>query len=420
MRDILIKNAAQLVTPTGSTRKCGKEMSELRILEDAAVLIREGNIERVGTTEEVLKDLDLTGLEVLDASGKTILPGFVDSHTHFVFGGYRDNEYNMRLEGASYVEIMEAGGGIKSTVAATRNASAEELSRTGAKRLDSMLSYGVTTVEGKSGYGLDLETETKQLEVMAELAKTHPLDIVMTYMGAHDIPVEYAGKAGEYIDFIIEKGLPSAVGIAEFADIFTEKGVFSIEDSRRMLLAARQMGFKLKMHADEIVQLGGSELAAEVGAVSADHLLKASDEGIDRMIESGVVMTLLPSTAFSLKETYASARKMIDRGGAVALGSDFNPGSCHTNSIPLMIALSTIYMKMTIEEVITALTLNGAAAVDRADRVGSLEPGKLGDVLILDAPTYKHLSYTIAVNLVEKVIKAGRQVYDRTLAYDIK
>ncbi|MDO5689280.1 MAG: imidazolonepropionase [Tissierellia bacterium] len=417
MKDIVIVHAEQLVTPTGKTKRCGKEMNELQVIEDAAVFIQDGRIAAVGPTEEVIKGIDLDRTDQIDAKGKTILPGFVDCHTHFVFGGYRDNEYNMRLEGATYVEIMEAGGGIKSTVKATREASFEELYEAGRKRLNSMLSYGVTTVEGKSGYGLDINTENKQLDVMAKLDQDHPMDVVRTYMGAHDIPEEYKGREGDYIDFLIAEGLPAAKGKAEFADIFTEQGVFSVEESRRYLQAAKDMGYGLKVHADEIVRIGGAELAGEMGAISAEHLLKASDEGIQKMIEAGVVCALLPSTAFSLQEDYARGRYMIDQGAAVALGSDFNPGSCHTNSIPLMIALATIYMKMTVEETITALTLNGAAAIGRADQVGSLEVGKKGDVILLDAPAYKHLSYTIAVNTVEKVIKEGMLVYDKTCAY---
>ncbi|WP_425538796.1 imidazolonepropionase [Microaceticoccus formicicus] len=419
MSNIIIKNATQLATPVGDSKRCGSEMSELLVIEDAALIIEDGKIVKVGKTSDVLNGVDEVNYEVIDATGKTIMPGFVDSHTHFVFGGYRDDEFNKRLMGVSYMEIMNAGGGIKSTVKATHEESHDQLMNTGRQRLNSMLSFGVTTVEGKSGYGLDIETELKQLDVMEDLNKEHPIDIVKTYMAAHDIPEEYKGRTSEFVDFIIEKGLDTAVGKAVFCDIFTEKNVFEIEDSRRLLLAAKEKGFKLKMHADEIVQLGGSELAAELKTVSADHLLKASDQGIKDMIEAGTVMTLLPSTAFSLKEPYARARFMIDNGAAVALGSDFNPGSCHTNSIPLMIALATIYMKMSVEETITALTLNGAAALDMTSDRGSLEIGKIGDVIILNAPSYKHLSYTIAVNLVEKVIKAGELVYDKTLAFDI-
>lgn len=402
---------------SGFSKKCGSEMKDINVIKNGSIVIRDGVIEKVGPTDEILQTYDENDFETIDATGKVVMPGFVDSHTHFVFGGYRGDEYNMRLEGVSYSEIMKSGGGIVSTVKSTREESFEELYQKGAKRLDTMFSYGVTTVEGKSGYGLDIDTELKQLKVMKQLNEDHEMDIVSTYMGAHEVPLEYKEDPDAFIDLLIDKGLDTAKDYATFCDIFTEKGVFDIPQSRRLLEAAKEKGFLLKMHADEIVQIGGAELAAEVGAVSADHLLQASDEGIQKMIESGTVCTLLPSTAFSLQADYARARYMIDQGAAVALGSDFNPGSCYTQSIPLMIALSTIYMKMTVEEVITALTLNGAAAIGKEKEVGSLDPGKLGDVIILDAPSYKHLSYNIAVNTVEKVIKRGTLVYDKQYAY---
>lgn len=413
----MIKNAQELLRVSGTAKRCGKDMRELNLIKDGALIIKDGMIMEVGTTEEVLKNHKEEDFTVIDAKGKVVMPGFVDSHTHFIFGGYREEEYNMRLQGVSYTDIMKAGGGINATVKATRAATFDELYDAGRKRLDGMLSYGVTMVEGKSGYGLDMDTEIKQLRVMKQLNQDHDMDIVSTYMGAHDIPSEYKTDPEAFIDLIIHKGLDGAKGLAKFCDIFTEKGVFEIEESRRILEAAKEKGFKLKVHADEIVRIGGAELAAQMNAVSAEHLLQASDQGIRDLINAGTVLTLLPSTAFSLQADYARARFMIDEGAAVALGSDLNPGSCYTNSIPLMIALSTIYMKMTIEEVITALTLNGAAAIDEASRVGSLDPGKLGDVIIIDAPSYKHLSYNIAVNLVEKVIKKGKLVYDKKEAY---
>lgn len=415
MRNIIIKNAKEIVTSTGFSKKNGEEMKSIGIIEDGSIIITDGIIERVGKTKEVLKDFDTEGYEVVDASYKSVLPGFVDSHTHFIFGGYREEEFNLRLQGATYMEIMKSGGGISGTVKATRDATKDELFELGKKRLDSMMEFGVTTVEGKSGYGLETDTEIKQLEVMVDLDREHPIDIVRTYMGAHDVPVEYKGRTDEFVDYLIEEGLPKVKDkkLAEFCDIFTEENVFSIEQSRKLLSKAKDMGFKLKMHADEIVQLGGAELAAELGVLSADHLLQASDKGLLAMRDSGVIATLLPGTAFSLKEDYARARYIIDNGGAVALATDYNPGSCYTNSIPLLIALGTIYMGMSIEEVITALTINGAAAVGREDTVGSIDVGKLGDIIILDAPSYKFLSYNIAVNLVKTVIKKGKIVFDK-------
>lgn len=414
-KNIIIKNANELVTSSGFEAKSGEAMQDIGVIENGAVIITDGIIEKVGETNEILAGFDLKGYEVVDATGKTVLPGFVDSHTHFVFGGYRDKEFNMRLSGASYTEIAEAGGGIVSTVQNTRDASHDELFESGYDRLESMANFGVTTVESKSGYGLDVETELKQLEVMRDLAEVHPLDIVKTYMGAHEVPRDFEGTTDEFVDFLIEEGLTSVKenDLAEFCDIFTEEGIFDIEQSRKLLTAARDMGFKLRMHADEIVPINGAGLAAELGVFSADHLLKASDEGLLAMRDAGVIATMLPATAFSLKEDFARARFIIDNGGALAVATDYNPGSCHTNSIPLVIALSTIYMGMTVEETITALTLNGAAALDRADSVGSLDKGKKGDVVILDAPSYNFLSYNFGVNLVQTVIKDGEVIVDK-------
>lgn len=411
---MIIKNAGQLVTCSGHHAKQGKEMEELHIIEKGAIIIEDGIIQSVGIEEDLLKGVDQSQYEVVDAEGKAVLPGFVDSHTHFVFGGYRAEEFTWRLHGVDYMDIMNRGGGIISTVKATREETQEELYENGYRRLTSMLSFGVTTAEGKSGYGLNKETELKQLEVMKRINEKHPVDVIPTFMEAHAVPEEYKGKEDEMIDKIIQESLVEVKekNLAEFCDIFTEKNVFTIEQSRKLLTAAAEMGFKLKMHADEIVPLGGAELAAEVGAVSADHLLQASDAGIAAMAEKVVVATLLPGTAFSLKEPYARARDMINANCAVALASDFNPGSCHTESIPLIIALATLYMKMTPEEVITALTINGAAAVDRADQIGSLDPGKKADVIILQDASYHFLAYHIGVNSVERVIKDGILVMD--------
>ncbi len=416
--NMIIKNAGQLVTCSGFEAKTGASMSELHIIENGALVIKEGIIRDIGTTTEVLGRVTGNDFEVIDAEGRAVLPGFVDSHTHFVFGGDRAEEFTWRLRGEDYMAIMNRGGGILSTVKATRESSREALYRSGFDRLTSMLSFGVTTVEGKSGYGLDMDTELKQLEAMHEINAAHPVDVVPTYMGAHAVPSEYIDREDQMIEDMIQNVLPLVREreLAEFCDIFTEKNVFSIEQSRRLLTAAGKMGFKLKMHADEIVPLGGAELAAEVGAVSADHLLQISDEGITALAEKNVVATLLPGTAFSLREKYARAREMVSAGCAVALASDFNPGSCHTESIPLIVALATLYMGLSPEETITALTINGAAAVDRADTVGSLDVGKKGDVIILKDPSYHFLAYHIGVNAVERVVKNGRLVIDNRTA----
>jgi len=418
--NLIIKNASELVTCSGFAAKKGREMSELHVIPDGAVVIKAGTIDAVGTTGDIDAALeksgaDLAGFDIIDATNKAVLPGFVDSHTHFVFGGYRAQEFSWRLRGDSYMEIMERGGGIANTVQATRKATANELLQAGIKRLDSMLAFGVTTVEGKSGYGLDQETEIKQLEVINHLDGIHYVDIVPTFLGAHAVPADFKGRADDFIDFLMEKVLPVAAErkLAAYCDIFCEKKVFSVEQSRRYLSRAKDLGFKIKLHADEIVQLGGAELAAELEATSADHLLQASDEGIRQMAQAGVIATLLPGTAFSLKETYARARFMIDSHCAVALATDFNPGSCFSESIPLIFALATLYMGITTEEAVSALTINGAAALDRADVIGSLDVGKHGDLVVLEYPSYKFIPYHIGVSTVEKVVKNGNLVFDK-------
>jgi imidazolonepropionase len=418
--NLLIKNAAQLVTCSGFSAKKGKEMADLHIIEDGALIIKEGVIEAVGQSGDIDKQLknngaDQSDFDIIDARDKAVLPGFVDSHTHLVFGGYRAEEFSWRLRGDSYMEIMQRGGGIVNTVNATRQVSAEELLQSGIKRLNSMLSFGVTTVEGKSGYGLDRDTEIKQLEVMARLNQIHYLDVVSTFLGAHAVPPEYKGKQDAFIYFMASDVLPRVVdqNLAEFCDIFWEKSVFSIDQSRRLLTRAKELGLKLKLHADEIVQLGGAELAAELGAISADHLLQASDRGIKDMAATGVVATLLPATAFSLKEGYANGRKMMDSNCAVALATDFNPGSCFTESIPLVFALATLHMNISTEEAISALTINGAAALDRADQIGSIDAGKKGDLIVLEFPSYTYIPYHLGVSTVEKVIKQGNLVFDK-------
>ena len=410
-----IRHAAELVTCKGPAPKKGIDMADIGLIYDGGVLIHDDKIFAVGTTEELDKMVNMDEYEVIDASGKTVLPGFVDSHTHYIFGGYRANEFSWRLKGDTYMSIMERGGGINATVVPTKEATLEELVEIGKERMNRMLEFGVTTVEGKSGYGMDCDTEIKQLRAMKELDKIHPVDVVTTFLGPHSVLPQYKGKEREFIDMLLTDVMPivKEENLAEFADIFCEKNVFEIEDSEYYLTKAKEMGFKLKVHADEIVSLGGAELAARTGAFSADHLLKASDEGIRQMAESGVISTLLPATAFCLKEPFAPARKMIDSGCAVALASDLNPGSCFTNNIPLLVALGCIYMGMTIEEVITALTINGAAAVDRADTIGSLEPGKKADIIFLKFPSIHFMPYHSTINLVETVIKNGETVYHK-------
>jgi imidazolonepropionase len=418
--NLIIKNAAELVTCSGFKAKKGKDMDALQIISDGAVVIKEGKIAAVGKTKDIVKQYakpgaDLSDFDMIDARDTAVLPGFVDSHTHFVFDGFRADEFSWRLRGDSYMEIMQRGGGIVNTVRATRKAAKEELIQSGIRRLDSMLSFGVTTAEGKSGYGLDRETEIKQLEVMAYLDQAHYVDVVPTFLGAHAVPEEYKGKTEAFIDFMANEVMAEVAErrLAEFCDIFCEKNVFSVDQSRRLLARAKDLGLQVKLHADEIVQMGGAELAAELGAVSADHLLQASDRGITDLAKAGVVATLLPATAFSLREPYAPGRKMIDRNCAVALATDFNPGSCFTESIPLVFALATLYMNISAEEAVSALTINAAAALNRADKIGSIDAGKNGDLIILEFPSYKYIPYHIGVSTVKKVIKKGNLVFDK-------
>ena len=406
--DLLIENIGELVTVAGTTRRGREAMRDIRVLTGpASVLIRDGKIAYAGPSADC--PTVESGVERVDAKGHSVLPGLVDSHTHLVFGGFREDEFQWRLAGESYMSIMEKGGGIAATTTATREASAEELTEAALLHLRSMLRMGVTTMEAKSGYGLDKETELRQLEVAKRLDEMQPIDVISTYLGAHDIAPEYQGDPDGYIDFIIREMLPLVKerGLARNVDIFTEKNVFDLEQSRRLLTAARDMGFATKMHADEIYPLGGAGLAADLGCLSADHLLKISDKDIDKMAKSHTVSTLLPLTAFSLMDDYAPARKMIDAGCAVALASDLNPGSCFSCSIPLMIALATIYMHMSVEEAVTALTINAATALGLQDEIGSIEEGKAGDVVILRYPSYKFLSYHFGMNIVETTVKGG-------------
>ncbi|MEY8722856.1 imidazolonepropionase [Bacteroides stercorirosoris] len=411
MTENLIIFNARVVTPIGFSARCGKEMGELCIIDNATIEVTDGIISYVGPSRGESRDGYYQRYWHYNARGKCLLPGFVDSHTHFVFGGERAEEFSWRLKGESYMSIMERGGGIVSTVKATRECNFIQLRSKAESFLKQMSAMGVTTVEGKSGYGLDKDTELLQLKVMRSLNNDEHkrVDIVSTFLGAHAVPEEYRGRTDEYIDFVIRDVLPCVAKgeLAEFCDVFCEQGVFSVEQSRRLLQAAKEYGLGLKLHADEIVPLGGAELAAELSAVSADHLLHASDEGIRAMRDAGTVATLLPLTAFALKENYARGREMIDAGCAVALATDLNPGSCFSGSIPLTFALACIYMQLTIEEAITALTLNGAAALNRADSIGSIEVGKKGDFVVLNTDNYHFLPYYVGMNCVNTTIKEG-------------
>ena len=412
---ILIKNIGQLVTVGGSEPKKGKKMNDLNIIKNAYLIIENDKIIDFGKNNK-LENLSKYD-EIIDAEKKVILPGFIDPHTHFVFAGDRSQEFKMRLKGIPYIEILKKGGGILSTVKATRRASYDDLLDQSNKRIDKFLSYGVTTVEGKSGYGLDKKTEVKQLKVMQELNKRNDIDIVSTFLGAHAVLKEYKGQSEEYIDFVINKVLPevSENKLAEFCDVFCDDGAFSYQESEKLLNSAKEHGLKLKIHADEIKNTKASELAGKLNTVSAEHLLKASDDGLRSIKENNVIAVLLPLTAFSLQEEYADAKKMIEMGIPVALASDLNPGSSYSQSIPLLLSLAVMYMGMTPEEAITALTINAASAINREKEIGSIKKGKKADLVLLNTTDFNHLFYNFGVNLVDKVYKNGRLVFDNDL-----
>ncbi|RRN69988.1 imidazolonepropionase [Peribacillus simplex] len=415
-KPIWIKHATQLATLTSDRKgpRSKEAMSELGLIEDGSIWMESGLIQAIGTTKE-LEELYADRMheaEVFDASGHLVTPGLVDPHTHVVYGGSREREFEMRLEGATYMDIMNGGGGIHATTRMTREASEEELMEQTTRRLDSFLAHGVTTVEGKSGYGMNLETELKQLRVMKKLQEEHPIDLVPTFMGAHAVPKDYKGREDEFVDHLINDMLPivSEEKLAEFNDVFCEKGVFTPEQSERILKAGKKYGLIPKIHADEIEPYGGAELAAEIGAISAEHLLKASEEGIQAMAKSGTIACLLPATALYLREDAAPGRRMVDEGVAVAISTDCNPGSSPTTSMPLVMNLACISMRLTPAEALTAATYNAACAINRQEKVGSLEVGKQADVVLWNVENYQELQYLFGVNHVKSVWKKGVQI----------
>lgn len=415
-KPVWIRHASQLATLAGgsSAPVTGARMNELAIIEDGSVWLENGVIERVGTDDELASVYRERAHEafVIDATGKLVTPGLIDPHTHLVHAGTRQNEFNMRLNGATYMDIMNNGGGIHATTAATRQATHEELYAESKRRLDQFLLHGVTTVEAKSGYGLTLEDELKQLEVAKKLHEEHPVDLVSTFMGAHAVPREYKETPDAFVDLVVEQMIPEVARrkLAVFNDVFCERGVFTPEQSRRILEAGMRHGLLPKIHADEIEPYEGAELAASLGAVSADHLLRASDRGIELMAEAGVIAVLLPGTALFLMAESANGRKMIDRGVAVAISTDCNPGSSPTVSLPLMMNLGCLKMGMTPAEVLTAATINAAHAIRCAHEVGSIEVGKKADIAIFDVPDFMTLQYRYGVNHVDTVIKKGTVV----------
>jgi imidazolonepropionase len=413
--DLLIVNANELVTLAGDNQKprTGKQMRELGIVRDGSLAVKDGRIVAVGKTHDIMKRF--RSGNVLSANDKTVLPGFVDAHTHLVFAGSREDEFQMRVEGASYMEILNAGGGILKTVRETRRASVDKLVADGLGTLDVMLEHGTTTVEAKSGYGLTTKDELKILEATRRANQLHTVDIVSTFLGAHAVPPEFKGNAQGYVNLIVEEMLPRVAEkvLAEFCDVFCERGVFSLDQSKKILAAGKSHGLKAKVHADEMSMLGGAGLAADVGAISAEHLLFSSEESLKAMAAKNVVAVLLPAAAFSLMMgKYADARLMIDCGVPVALGTDFNP-SCLMENMQLIVAFACHLMRLTPAEAITAATINSAHALGKANEVGSLEVGKKGDIVVLNAPNHKFLGYHFGANLVDKVVKNGRVVVDK-------
>jgi len=410
--DLIIRNIGQLATPGGTPGpRRGPAMSELRVIEGAAVAAEGGTIVALGGDRDVAAGAP--DAAVIDAGGRLVTPGLVDPHTHAVFASTREAEFSARVAGSTYEEIAESGGGIRSSVRAVRTASEDALVEAGRRTLDRMLEHGTTTAEVKSGYGLSLESEVKMLRAIATLDATHAINIVPTFMGAHEFPDEWRDDRDGYVRLVAEEMIPavSSAGLARFCDVFCERGVFTVEQSRTVLEAGRANGLEPKLHADELHASGGAELAAELGAASADHLVRVSDEGIRRLAAAGVPAVLLPGTTLSLGTTvFAPARKLVEEGAVVALATDCNPGSSMTESMQIVMALASMMMRLTPEEVLTASTANAAAAIGEAGRAGELAVGLPCDLVIWEVDDYRAIPYHYGVNLASVVVKAGRVV----------
>ena len=418
--DVLVRGAAEVVTmapgsgPASSPGPVERERPpvDLGVIPRGAVAALEGRVVWVGPESEIAGALDVPDdAVVVDVEGAAVIPGLVDAHTHLTWAGDRAAEYGARLAGATYLEIQQAGGGINSTVRATREAAEEDLAALAVRRLDSFLRHGTTTLEAKSGYGLTLEDERKQL---AAAKAAHPVRRVHTCLAAHLTPEEYAGREDDYIDLVCAEILPALVGQAEFADVFCDEGAFSVAQSRRVLEAARGLGYRLKMHAEELAHTGGTALAASLGAVSADHLIHITGDDIRALEESGTVAVLLPGTSYTLHTTYAPMRELLAAGVTVALATDFNPGSCYSENLQMAVSLACQEARVTPAEALRAATMGGAAALGLQHEVGSLEPGKRCDLLVLDSASHLELPYHWGVNLVTDVLVGGEVVvHDR-------
>ncbi len=410
---LIISNISQLVTCKQGFTGCKEDEDSLGFLENACVVIEGEKIVWVGKQSD-FKAENYHFSETIDASGCTVLPGFIDSHTHAVFAGSRDDEYEMRISGMPYMEIASKGGGITSTVMAVRKASEENLFTLALDRVNSMVKHGTTTLEIKSGYGLTLEDELKMLRVIKRLDESADIDIVPTFLGAHEFPPEYRERRDSYVDLVIKDMIPavSEENLAEFCDVFCEEGVFTAEQTRKILMAAKDAGMKLTLHADEFAHSWGAEIAAELGALSASHLGHASREGLEAMKNAGTIAILLPGTGFGLgKVEFANARELMDMGLEVALATDFNPGSSMLHSLPIVTSIACSFMKMTPAEAVRAITLTAAKALAREDEVGSIEPGKQADIVIISSPSYRYVPYFVGGDIVERVIKKGKVIH---------
>lgn len=409
MSTLLIKNIGRLQTPIGSFPHKGKQQGENLKLENAAILVEDGIIKAV-TDGGKLPVNEEAADTVLDAEGNLVTPGLVEGHTHLVFGGYRQHEIPLKLKGAGYLDILRAGGGINDTVKKTREVSFKDLYEKTESFLEEMMDLGVTTCEAKSGYGIDLESEVKLLRVLKKLNEDHPMDVVSTFMPAHVVLSDWKGREEEYIDLCINEMFPyiKKEALAEFVDIFTEDSVFNYEQSKRYLEAAKNMGFGLKIHADEIAAIGGSVLAGEIGAVSAEHLIVIDENGLESLSKSDTVAMCLPGTSFYLGATFAPVRRMIDEFEIpVATASDFNPGSCPSLNLQFIMNLGYLKYRMTPEEILTAVTINPACAINRGDKVGTLEVGKQADIVVWNAPDMEMLCYRFGSNMALQTIKKG-------------
>jgi len=408
--DLVVAGCRQLLT-CSSAPKRKEALRDVGLIENGWIASHGGRIVFVGREEDFKRQVKIVKEGVrIDGAGLVGMPGFVDSHTHLPFAGSREEEFALRLKGYTYEQLADAGLGIRTTVRATRQVSKADLKSLCLERLDRMLLLGTTTAEAKSGYGLNLEDEIKQLEVIREAGRAHPIDLVPTFMGAHEVPEEYRSRKEDYIDLLIHKIIPEVrkKNLARFFDVFCEKGVFSLEETERLVQAAQAAGFRIKIHADEFASLGGAELAARLGAASADHLIAITEAGIRALARSETVATLLPGVSFFLmQEKKAPARKLIDEGAIVALASDFNPGSSMTESMLFILQLGVFTLKMTIEEALNAVTANPAYALGLQDEVGSLEAGKAMDLILCEIPNYPFLVYHLGINPIHTVIKNG-------------